>query len=303
MTLLQSLKSIVICLVFAFILFACSAVPKQEQFLSAGLHLPPQKSNGTCLETIITAEQRLVPTAGLSPDSISIFDWNMYKGSLEGWESDFLRLSEGKDIILLQEASLDERLQKVLQQQNLYWNLNNAFSYNGNATGVLLGSTTPAIASCGQRTREPIIGVPKTILISRYAIENSEKELLVVNIHGINISLGTGSYQEQFDELEGIIQNHHGPLILAGDFNNWSDGRSAIMNELANDLSLQRVRFADEARTTFFGDPVDHILYRGLKPLSYKVHRVESSDHNPISVTFRLAGTEAEQDSLSARKL
>ena len=42
---------------------------------------------------IVAVEKGNVSTVGLSPENISIFDWNIYKGSLEGWDSDFLRLS------------------------------------------------------------------------------------------------------------------------------------------------------------------------------------------------------------------
>ncbi len=288
------MKSILIFLVCCIILSACASVPSHEQLLTAEFPFPPQKRDGTCTESLFLTEKSSVQTPELSPESISIFDWNIYKGALQGWDNDFLRLSDGKDIIFLQEASLDERMQEVLRQRNLHWNLNNAFLYNRNETGVLLASKIPAIASCGLRIRELVISLPKTILISRYAIKNSEKELLVANIHGINVTIGTGLYQKQFDELEDILQNHDGPLIVAGDFNNWSDGRSAIVHDLTDRLSLKMLAFDDDIRTTYFGDPVDQILYRGLKPVSYTIHPVKSSDHNPISVNFRLAGMEAE---------
>ncbi len=291
---MKTIKPLLIIGIFCILLSACASVLPQEQFLSGGIHTLPQKSDGTCTESVVTTAKDSVVISGLSPDNISFFDWNIYKGSLEGWDSDFLHLSGGKDIILLQEASLDERLQEVLQQQNLYWNLNNAFLYREHETGVLLASKIPTIASCGQRTNEPLIGIPKTILIAKYAIENSEKELLVANIHGINFTLGTGSYREQFDGLERILQNHDGPLVVAGDFNNWSDGRSVIISDMANRLSLQKLAFEEENRTIFFGDPVDHIFYRGLKALDYKAHSVDSSDHNPISVSFQLPSVELE---------
>ncbi len=277
-----------------FILSACAAVSRHEQLLTAVEHSTPRRSDGTCTESIVSVEGNPAAMAGLSPDNISLFDWNIYKGSLDGWDDDFLRFSNGKDIILLQEASLDKRLQEVLQQQNLYWDLNNAFLYQEHETGVLLASAVPAIVSCGQRTREPIIGIPKTILIAKYAIAYSEKELLLANVHGINFTLGTGAYREQFDGLERILQNHNGPLIVAGDFNNWSDGRSDIVSEFATRLSLQILRFEDENRTDFFGDPVDHVFYRGLEPFDSKAYPVDSSDHNPITVNFRLSGTAAE---------
>jgi len=282
----QKLKIFFIALV-AILLAACAPIPRQEQFLSAKSSLPPEISEGTCTDAITGERKKNTTAVGFSPDNISLLDWNIYKGSRPGWEADFLRLSEGKDIIFLQEASLDERMLEVLHQRHLYWTLNNAFYYNGNATGVLLASSSKNLASCGQRTREPLIGIPKTILISRYAIKNSEQDLLVVNVHGINITLGTGSYQSQFDNLEEIVKNHNGPLIIAGDFNDWSAGRSAIIVKLINRLSLQAVSFDGERRVKFWGEPVDHILYRGLKLTDREVHLVESSDHNPISINFR----------------
>ena len=57
---------------------------------------------------------------------------------------------------------------------------------------------------------------------------------------------------------------------------------------MAENLSLEILTFKDDGRTTFFGDPVDQVLYRGLEPSSRTVHPVTSSDHNPISVTFRI---------------
>ena len=106
--------------------------------------------------------------------------------------------------------------------------------------------------------------------------------------HGINFSLGTGSYQKQFNALVDILKQHAGPMIIAGDFNNWSKKRTRIMDYLTKNLSLQALEINDEGLTTFFGNPVDHIFYRGLTVVTHAVHTVTSSDHNPISVTFRL---------------
>jgi endonuclease/exonuclease/phosphatase (EEP) superfamily protein YafD len=184
---------------------------------------------------------------------------------------------------------LTEKMEAVLQQQNLNWNLNNAFFYRGNATGVLLASVIAPLASCGQRTREPVIGIPKTVLFARYAIKHSDTELLVVNVHGINITLGTGTYQKQFNELAAVLQKHDGPLIVAGDFNHWNDGRIEIIANLVKEVGLQKVSFDEERRTTFLGEYVDQIFYRGLIPIRSRGYSVDSSDHNPISVRFRLA--------------
>lgn len=274
--------------VFLCCFFGCAYIPVQEQLVSATRDKQLTRSNGECTESAVKNQQTGTTLPGLSPNSISIFDWNMHKGQDKNWDVDFLRLSRATDIILLQEASLNDRLQDVLEQKNLHWNLNSAFKYRGVETGVLVASTIQPLDSCGLRQPEPIIGLPKTSLINRYQITGATEELLVVNIHGINMSLGIGAYQQQLDGLQNMVKKHDGPIIVAGDFNNWSKKRTAIMARLIENLSLHVLTFDDEVRTTFFGGPVDHILYRGLKPVTYAVHPVTSSDHNPISVTFRL---------------
>ncbi|MCK5517316.1 MAG: endonuclease/exonuclease/phosphatase family protein [Desulfobulbaceae bacterium] len=285
------LNSALLTVLFCCITFGCAFVPEQEQLVSGKIDEPLTRSNGNCTETDSALnDQRKIPAPlpELGPDSIAILDWNIYKGQRAGWESDLLRLSRGKDILLLQEAALNEELQELLQQNNLYWNLNSGFRYRGVETGVLLASAVQPLGSCGMRYDEPVIGLPKTILINRYGITDSSDELLVATVHGINITLGIGAYKSQFQALGDILKKHEGPIILAGDFNNWSDKRTAVIDLLVADLSLSAISFENEGRTTFFGDPVDHILYRGLKPVAHAVHPVTSSDHNPISVTFRI---------------
>jgi len=273
------------------VVIGCAFIHREAQLVSGGNGVPLTRIDGTCGDKILTSEKQSMRQnqQRLDSDHIAILDWNIFKGQRPGWHDDFLRLSTAKDIIFLQEAPLNEKMQEILQQQNLFWNLNSAFKYRGLETGVLVASTVQPLGSCGLRHSEPIIGVPKTILISKYMITDSIDKLLVANIHGINISLGTGAYQKQIDGLQNILKKHDGPLILAGDFNNWSKERTAIMTRLVENLSLQALAFDDESRTAFFGGPVDHILYRGLKPLTYEAHPVSSSDHNPITVTFRLA--------------
>lgn len=283
-------NSALLAVFFCCITFGCVFIPEQEQLVSAKVNALLTRSNGSCTETALAYGDVGITTqrAELSPDSIAILDWNIHKGKDKGWESDFLRFSMKKDILLLQEAPLNDELQYLLQQKQLYWNLNSAFKYRGVETGVLVASTIEPLGSCGMRYTEPLIGLPKTILINRYAIAGAKDELLVATVHGINITLGIGAYKAQFQALADVLQQHKGPLILAGDFNNWSDKRTAVVDFLVDDLSLSALPFENEGRTTFFGDPVDHFLYRGMEPVAHMVHPVTSSDHNPISVTFRL---------------
>ena len=290
---LKIMKSILLSIFLCGLTLGCMLVPEQKQFVSSLQDPPLTRSSGSCSDLVIAQEFWRIDnsTAKLSADSISILNWNIYKGQKQEWDIDLLQLSQFKDIIILQEAPLNDRLQEILDQENLYWNLNSAFIFNGMEAGVLVASSVPPLGSCGLRLSEPIISVPKTILISIYTIADSTENLLVANIHGINFSLGLGAYQKQLDSLQDILTQHSGPIILAGDFNNWNKKRTAIMLKLAEKLSLQPLIYNKDSRTTFWGDPVDHVLYRGLEPVAHTVHTVTSSDHNPISVTFRLART------------
>lgn len=284
----RSLRSTLLHFLLLIILFGCSFVPEQEQFISSSVGSQPSRSIGQCNESILRGEAN--PTRNLNTDKISILNWNIYKGQRQKWAEDFLQLSHDVDIVFLQEAPLNSQLQQALNHKNLFWNMNSAFELNGTETGVMVASIARPLGSCGLRNKEPIIRLPKTTLVSSYIFSGSAEILLVANIHSINFSLGIKAYQQQLADLNEILIKHDGPIILAGDFNNWNEERTAILRQFAARLMLQSLTFEEEKRTTYFGAPVDHILYRGLVPVTSTVHPVTSSDHNPISATFRLDG-------------
>ena len=143
-------------------------------------------------------------------------------------------------------------------------------------------------SSCGIRTTEPFIRIPKTVLISRYPIAGTSQDLLVANIHGINFTLGTDAYQQQLNELKNVLAKHSGPIVLAGDFNSWSEQRLEIVKEVISTLSLQSLTYKNQNRITIFGNAIDHVFYRGLEVVSQGTFKVTSSDHNPIKVTFKV---------------
>lgn len=272
------------------LLLSCSLTPDQDQFVTHWVDQPVTRSRIHCSETSLhDFSETDDATQELSTELISILSWNIYKEQKKGWQADLNRFSREADIILLQEASLHEKLRRVLEEKRLYWTFNSGFKYKGIESGVLLASRIKPLASCGQRVSEPVIRLPKTVLISRFRLAVIAEDLLVANIHAINITLGTGAYQQQMTALKEKLSTHDGPIVLAGDFNNWSTERSAIMVELIAELGLQTLLPEEDFRTKFLGTPVDQILFRGLKPVRYAVHPVTSSDHNPISITFRVA--------------
>jgi len=227
-------------------------------------------------------------TPGLNPERISVLNWNIYKGKRENWATDFKRYSYKHDVVMIQEAHLGENLKSVLDRGHQYWTLNAAFLYQDKATGVMTASRVKPLHSCGQRTVEPFIRFPKTSLISYYPVEGMNENLMVANIHGINFTFGVGVYKKQIEKLYDVMKNHDGPVVLAGDFNTWSDERMLIVGDLAQRLSLKSLDYTSHNRTVIFGNALDHVFYRGLEPLEHDTWYVTSSDHNPTRVSFRV---------------
>ena len=91
--------------------------------------------------------------------------------------------------------------------------------------------------------------------------------------------------------MQKILSTHSGPLLVVGDFNNWSNERTKIMNAMADVLSLTRLEYENSSKSIRFGDNVDHVFYRGLVLLSHASIQVSSSDHNPITAQFRVIET------------
>jgi len=224
---------------------------------------------------------------GLNPESIDFLNWNIYKGNGENWQQDLSAFAESHDLMTIQEAVLDQELTGLLEAHDFNWIMNTAFHFNGEASGVMTVAGFDAVHSCGFHVTEPLIRIPKATLVSYYAIDGSDKKLLVANIHGINFTLGLSAYHEQLEKLYDAIEHHNGPMIVAGDFNSWSDDRVAEVNQLIDRLSLSELEYSVNNKTHVFGHAIDHVFYRQLELVSKQVWQVSSSDHNPISVKFR----------------
>ena len=287
---IRKVQHFLLLLIFLCGIAGCSITPVDEQVLNGWGKKKIAGSRGSCetLYKTMAAHPGDSVMEGLPPHRITLVNWNIYKGQKSGWIGDLLRISSGSDILLLQEAVLAGGLVDFLQIRGLYWNFNKAFHHKGVGTGVLIASKVRPEEHCGTRNAEPVIGLPKTALINSFAIQGTGERLIVANIHGINFTLGTAAYKEQFGEIINILKRHVGPILVAGDFNNWTEKRNAIVDGLVEELGLTALSFEDDERSIFFGDPVDHILYRGLVPVAETTYEVTSSDHNPIAVTFKI---------------
>lgn len=283
-------KSLPLVIFILLFIVGCVSVPARMQLVNGGHQKIDESIIFECEAEKIRQSLKNVdePLLQLNPDNISILNWNIYKSQRENWKSDFREFIETEDLLILQEATASPELKGLLNKRHANWNLNNAFHYQGNETGVLTASAIKPAFSCGIRTTEPVIRIPKTVLINLYPLANSDKKLLVVNLHGINFTLGTETYQNQIDSMVSMVELHAGPTIVAGDFNTWSEQRMRIVTDMAEKLSLQAVEYNAHNRVRVFGNALDHVYYRGLEVMSENIRKVSSSDHNPIKVSFRV---------------
>lgn len=224
----------------------------------------------------------------LDPDAISLITWNIHKNGDKGWDRDLERFATSNAIVLLQEARLNASLRAILERTGHRWVLASAFLMNERDTGVLSAATVAPLGACMLRQTEPILGLPKTALITRYALAGRTETLMVANMHSINISQARGAYSAQVDAVARELQAHAGPLILAGDLNTWTEGRRQYVDAIAAQLGLHPLRLERDGRSRFWGRQVDHIFVRGLDVVQAEVIEVTSSDHNPVRATLRI---------------
>lgn len=219
---------------------------------------------------------------------LSLLVWNIYKQNREGWSEELSRLSSDAQLLLLQEASLNTGLKQWLSEQGWEGNQVNAFKVMGESAGVInLARTTPNLA-CGYTEMEPWLRLPKSGIYARYPLSNGQV-LAVVNLHAVNFTYGTDEYQLQLQALANELSQHTGPIIVAGDFNSWSEERMTVMKQVLTSLGLSEVGFSPDNRVRFIsGLPLDHVFYRGLKLEKAKAPESDASDHNPLLLSFSL---------------
>ncbi|MDC5856238.1 endonuclease/exonuclease/phosphatase family protein [Vibrio europaeus] len=220
---------------------------------------------------------------------IKLLVWNIYKQNRENWQQSLTELSDGKQLVLLQEASMTPELINWVAKQGWFGSQVDAFKAFDTSAGVLnLSLNTPSKA-CAYTELEPWLRLPKSALYALYPLSSGE-QLAVVNIHAVNFTYGTTEYHRQLTVLTKELSQHHGPIIVAGDFNSWSEERFAVMSKALISLGLEEVDYQPDNRTQFVtGLPLDHVFYRGLTLETAEAPISDASDHNPILVSFRLA--------------
>ncbi len=236
-------------------------------------------------------------------DSIRILNWNIHKeGNLSEWKKVITRIVKDKkpDFILLQEVRLDGKVGDFISKDlkygwefspNLYQGKYDAYS------GVLTAShiKPKMVESALSNGTELFSKIQKTVLFTKYPIGSPSLELLVVNIHGININIDLDGFKEQIRYIAEVVMRHDGPVILAGDFNTWKEARLDHLSKLAKEMELVKIDFGSNADyvETMFGNPLDHIFISKEKLEVIKgsqdvIVDIKSSDHSPLFVELRI---------------
>lgn len=228
--------------------------------------------------------------SSLDPEHLRVVSWNLHKGYDLGWQSDLARFAHASDLLLLQEAVLDDELRRIVDGTGFHWVLASAFERDGRDAGVLTAARARPLSACTRRAFETLFPIPKSTLVARYPLGDRGTTLAVANLHGVNFTLGVDAYRAQIDALVAELATHDGPVLLAGDFNTWSEARLAALHAAVAPLDVTAVEFAVDGRTRFVGQPVDHIFARGLEAIDSGVWQVRSSDHHPLFATFRVRG-------------
>lgn len=267
----------------------CVAVPEQEVVAIGTRDREIDRHSASCAAGLKDG-LKAGHLGGINPASFSVISWNSHRSSHDDWHQDLVSLGRGADIILLQEAALARVLKPLPEVVASHWLMATAFHLDDQEIGILSAALVSPEAYCVSREPEPLFKIPKIGLAARFPLQGTERSLLVVNIHLVNFTLGLKALQRQILPLETIIRSHPGPVILAGDFNTWSDERESLVERKMADLQMSSVSFDPDKRVRFFNHPVDGIYYRGLEVVESLTYQVDSSDHNPLEVHFKMNG-------------
>ena len=229
---------------------------------------------------------------GLQP-AFSLLVWNMFKGKRATWLRDLRRLSGHADLLLLQEAMLHNSSRDFFHTSTRHeWIMAQSFSSvrGKSTTGVKTGSVAAAVDTLVYLSphREPLVNTPKLILVTRYPILGSRERLLTINVHALNFA-STRRFGLQMEQFAESVEQHHGPVVLGGDFNTWSRSRRDVLTRLIAKLGLAPVPFGSPGRLRHLRRVLDHVFVRGIKVIAARaMEEVRSSDHLPLELRLEI---------------
>lgn len=218
-----------------------------------------------------------------STDTIELLVWNVKKfenpSALEWLKN------TPSHIILTQEsiASVQQKFAEELKATNAF--APGYRTFDNETSGVGMVTTLKTLLSCAWQHEEPWLLTPKATLVS--ALKTASQIMITVNLHAINFSIGTRELQDQLDAISEVINQHTGPVVVAGDFNTWSRARTEILEEFIQQHDLRATAFKPDYRVRPFAYPLDHILTKNVEVLETRSIESDLSDHTPLMLKIR----------------
>jgi endonuclease/exonuclease/phosphatase (EEP) superfamily protein YafD len=229
----------------------------------------------------------------VDPKSFKILVWNILKSKRKNWKNDFSTISKDNDFLILQESYINENYLEYFNQNMFGYQFDMATSFlylKRYPTGTMIGSKIKPSSVEIIRTSylEPIVKTPKTSVYGLYEVEGYSKNLMVISIHGLNITRDI-HLKNQIMEVFKIIASHDGPVIFAGDFNTRNKNRTNFLKKIMNKNNFKEVIFKDDRRMRVFGYALDYVFIRDVYVKKAEVlHKIYSSDHKPLFVELSI---------------
>jgi endonuclease/exonuclease/phosphatase (EEP) superfamily protein YafD len=232
--------------------------------------------------------------------SVRLLVWNVYKGTHTRFGGEFARLAQNADVIVLQEMSTHGAgrgpQETVTAISGHTYVMAHAIQYRGGFAGCASGATANPVRSKVLLTsnREPIVGTPKSSVVTVYRIAGSGDELLVANTHGMNLAgkftFDLEPFRRQLAAVSEEIARHRGPVVWAGDFNTHDREKTDLLLAETSRLGLAPVHVTGSHRLmkSLQGFVLDHVFTRGLRDVRARAMPGNGSDHTAIELTFRL---------------
>jgi len=201
------------------------------------------------------------------PSTLKVLVLNARYGESQNWLSDFVALSQSRDLILLQGVKLRGELDEALRWRRGYsWELATAWLDGAAAAtpiGVASGARVPSTKRIAVRSEggEALFGPPRVALLSLFPMA-SGPALLVCNLEALEIAT-MQSYDAHLVALEGWLAGHKGPVFVAGEFAAWTESRRERLDRFAVAAKLKAVTVSGERS----------IFLRGLKLLDSRNER------------------------------
>lgn len=269
-------------LLLLILLVALAALWPLRQSAELGLHSEQGHS------ALVDCRHGLPPLATTPlPMPLRLTVWNGHKLDQPALLSELAQLAAMSELLLVQEG-------RQLDASPLaHWQLAEGWRYGGNGFGVMAISRQPLPQPCVIRTAEPWLRLNKSLLAWRWPLADG-RSLLLVNLHAINFDWRSSSYQQWLKQLGALLALHHGPVVVAGDFNSWGDQRRSLLEDWGQRHQLQEVSFTPDHRRRALNQPLDGIWLRGVQASASHSASSSASDHTPLWVSLTLTPAAAE---------